>query len=364
MQTWVGRQKEMDQAARILEDAVTGGKNHLVFFVGDYGLGKTMTLLKTVDVAKEKYGPRILSFYTSFISPEKVANPGIYLVFKILRGIIQTKPSLRLKLAPLASRKLAELHPDILNVFRAAFSTKQDASLKQIALDFLCGTIKPNQTQMRLLNINRKIDSLDVSIEYLVALLFLLKQSGICAVVGAMDEVEYLFSLATKSAQPVYLALLRELYDLPSKWGEDWIKNMAGLSLFFAISEDGWRRLLELQQSEQTTGGPITPLRDRSATIFLLKFDRQTSEELIKKRLSLDRVSGKYQRDPLIPFTPDFVDFITDQAEGKPRWIIRFCDHVLDAGLERRVKLLDASFAKSVLIEKGMIGEAETTKSL
>jgi hypothetical protein len=354
MQTWVGRQKEMDEVEHVLKDAVTGGRNHLVFFVGDYGLGKTMTLLRTVDVARELFANKILAFHTSFISPEKVANPGIYLIFKILRGIIQAKPQLRLKLA---SDRLSELHPDIANVFKIAFSRGQDGSLRRTALDFLCGTIKPTQGQMKALNIIRKIDTFDVALEYLVALLFVLKQAGIVAVVGAIDEFEYLFSLATRAAQPIYLALLREIHDLPSKLSAEWVANMSALALFFGVSEDGWRIFLELEETQEARAGPITPLKERITTIFLSRFDRKTSEELVKRRLSLDRTTGKYKADPLIPFTSDFVDFITEKSDGRPKWIIVFSDHVLDAGLEHRVKVLNKNFARRVLTERGLIGE-------
>lgn len=356
--TWVDREQELDLVDKALETARQGKATNLIFVVGDYGLGKTMMLLKILDVARETAGSRVLTFHTNFISPQKISNPGVNIVLKIMRGIVQAKP--KLKLTQPITKKLSQLHPDVLNLFEAAFGGNSDATRKQVALDFLGGALKPSQPQMRNLNIIRKLDTIEVSLEYFVGLLFLLKQSGIEMVVGVMDEFEYLFRLTSKAQQPIYLAVLRELYDMPSKWPPEWFEDSAAMALFFGISDDGQRYFLELGQVEGTTGGPITPLKDRISYIFLRPFDRASTELVIKKRLSLNRITGRYHGNPLIPFTEDYVDYVFKVSEGRPRWIIRDCDHVLDAGLGRKVRVLDARFARSVLQEKGLAGEAES----
>jgi len=85
----------------------------------------------------------------------------------------------------------------------------------------------------------------------------------------------------------------------------------------------------------------------------LLNFDRKNTEKLIKKVLSYNRITGKFEKDPLIPFTKDFVDYIYEITEGLPSAIKVRCAQVLDAGLADKVPLLDRKYAQKVLEERG-----------
>jgi hypothetical protein len=232
------------------------------------------------------------------------------------------------------------------------FSKNEDE--KRIAVPFVRGEITATQRQLKLLEVVRKIDNVDLAKEYLIGILYFLKISGFSTLVVAVDEFEYLFSLVSKSDQSIYLALLRGLYDLPIQVPDKLKNRTANMVLFIGISESGMQRLTELENIEKSTGGPINPLMRRITDKVLLNpLKKDYVRKLIEKRLSLNRVKGMYEKEPLIPFTEDYVDYIYKITGGRPSDIIVRCDHVLDVGLERRISKLTAEFAKEVFKERG-----------
>jgi hypothetical protein len=88
------------------------------------------------------------------------------------------------------------------------------------------------------------------------------------------------------------------------------------------------------------------------AEITLGSFDRESTKSLVENRLRFDRIKGKFEDRPLIPFTEDFVDFIYKKTNGELRDIIYLCSQVLDVGLEKGVTQLDADFAQKALEER------------
>jgi hypothetical protein len=352
LQSWVNREEELKRWAKVLDDSVKNPNiNFLVFIIGDYGMGKTLSLLKIVDEAKKN--KMMYPVYLNFQSEQKPKNPGLDFLQRVFRAI-------DLKLIKVKRDGLSYLQkffPEPATIFGTLFFSN-DSATKQLCLAFLKGEIKPTQTQLKAMKVLRKIDDVEIAKEYLLAILYLLNLSGFSTVVLAIDEFEYLFSLVPKPSQNIYLALLRGLLDLHVQIPEGLQGKIANMVLFIGISEDGWRRLEELEKVETSTGGPIQPLMRRvSDKVTLNLLNKEYSQALIEKRLRLNRVKGVYEKDPLIPFTQDFVDYVFKLTKGRPADIIIRCDHVLDAGLERKVRRLDAEFARGVLKEKGFIYE-------
>jgi len=199
----------------------------------------------------------------------------------------------------------------------------------------------------------RKIESIDVAKEYLAAILSFMRNLGYKSLLLAIDEFEYLFSLVSKTQYSIYLALLRGLYDFPIGLNIESDK-LANMAFFIGVSEDGWSKLQEIEKKEISEGGPTRPLMRRvDLKITLSNFDRKNTEELIKKVLSYNRVAKEFEKDPLIPFTKDFVDYIYELTDGLPSAIKVRCAQVLDAGLADRVPLLTREYAQKVLEERG-----------
>lgn len=317
--------------------------NKLSFIIGDYGMGKTMSLLKIAeDSAKHK---EVFSVYMNFLGEQKPKNPGVDFIGKIFKSVDFEK--IRLP----KSRGVPEgMSAEMKNVYEKIIFGK--GGERALALYFLRGEVNPNKSQMKELGVMRKINNIEVAKEYLIGLLQVLNSSGISILVLVIDEFEYLFSIVPKGSQNIYLAVLRGLYDLPiQRSSEKWITNMA---MFLAVSDDGWRRMQDLENRETSIGGPIQPLMRRVQSKIRLKpFSKEDTEKLIEKRLSLNRTTGVVEKNPLIPFTKDFVDYVFKLSAGKPSDIIFRCDHVLDAGLESMTPKLTANFAKQVFEKRG-----------
>lgn len=352
LDTWVDREEQLKEWRKIISHTVSSTKNYIVLIKGSYGRGKTLSLLKIIDEAK-KYNA-ILPIYLTFKGEQKPKNPGLDFIFRIFKNI-SFEELKRVRSKTELEKAIEDLSADIKEVktiLRKIYLGENDE--QKLALYFLKGEIKPTQSQLKKLEIIRKIEDIDIAKEYLSGVLGFIKGLGFSTLLLAIDEFEYLFSLVPKPQQDIYLALLRGLYDF-SLESKD-VGNIANMALFIAISEDGWRNLKEMEKKEISSGGPIQPLLDRvDAETVLTVFDKHQARELVEKRLRFNRIEGKYEDKPLIPFTEDFVEFLYDKTNGEPRAIITRCSHVLDVGLEKGVSLLDKIFAQKALEERGWI---------
>ena len=143
------------------------------------------------------------------------------------------------------------------------------------------------------------------------------------------------------------------MYDFPVGLGLD-TGEIANMVYFIAVSEDGWTSLKEMEEKEKALGGPTVPLMERvDATITLEVFNQEITRDLIEKRLSYNRIEGKFQDKPLIPFDEKFVEYIYETTRGEPRDILTACSHVLDEGLSEKIPLLTKEFAEKALKEHG-----------
>jgi len=363
---WTNREKEFDDWKNILEKSIQIHKNFIVFIIGSYGRGKTLSLLKIKDEAEKNFKETIFPVYLSFKGEEK-SKPGLDFIFRIFKSINFDKLVRNRNYNEIieAINKIPENFDESKNLLKAIYGwNRKQLSLQKpatkdekakMALYFLRGEIKPTISQLKELGIMRKIDSVDIAKEYLAAILYFMKNLGYKALLLSIDEFEYLFSLVSKSQYSIYLALLRGLYDFPIGLDITSDKDkLANMILFIGISEDGWDKLKEIEKKEISEGGPTRPLMRRvNLETTLLNFDRKNTEELIKKVLSYNRVTKDFEKDPLIPFTKDFVDYIYELTEGLPSAVKVRCAQVLDAGLADRVSLLTREYAQKVLEERG-----------
>jgi len=343
LKSWVNREEQVTKWNDLFKKAINSRPNFLSFIIGDYGMGKTMSLLKIAEDGKEH--KENFPVYLNFLGEQKPRNPGIDFIQKIFKSIDFEKLHIK------KGNKFFTGSPsETKSVYEKILYGEEE--IKKLALYFLRGEVRPNQSQLKKLEIVRKIDDIEVAKEYLTDFLYLLKSSGFSTLLLVIDEFEYLFSLVSKANQSIYLAVLRGLYDLTIQKAQK--DSIANILFFIAVSNDGWRRMQDLEKKETSTGGPIIPLMRRVYSKLTLKaFSKENTEKLIEKRLSLNRVTGELAPEPLIPFTKDFVDYIYKLTGGRPSDIIVRCDHVLDAGQEARVRRLTGNFAKRVFEKRG-----------
>jgi len=367
---WINREEELKKWRKVIKESIKLNKNYIVFIIGSYGRGKTLSLYKLIDEAESH--KEIYPVYLNFKGEEK-SKAGLDFIFRIFRNVnfFKLRNSKTDEEVKYAIENLPETFEEPKNVFNKIYFTENNNSqqklftkktqvqieknklVSRLALSFIRGEIKPTTLQLNQLGIIRKIENIDIAKEYFAALLCFMKNLGYKALLLAVDEFEYLFSLVPKSQHSIYIALLRGLYDFPSGIDIE-PENIANIVFFIAVSEDGWTSLKEMEKREISVGGPTVALLDRIDPPTVLRaFNKVQTRELIIKRLKYNRIAGKFEDKPLIPFTEDFVDFIYEKTRGEPRAIITRCGHVLDAGLAKRVPLLTREFAQEVLKERG-----------
>ena len=350
LKTWVNREEQLEEWTKIIFNAISSTKNYIAFVIGDYGRGKSLSLLKIIDESKKH--KEILPVYLNFKGEEK-SKPGLDFMFRIFKSINfdDTRKDNKKNDLENAIESLPDDLDEAKIILKKIYLGEEE---RKLALYFLRGELKPTQSQLKKLEVLRKIDSVDIAKEYLSGFLGFIKKLGYSTLLLAVDEFEYLFSLVPKTQQSIYLALLRGLYDFPLGVSKK-VNDIANMAFFIATSESsGWYRLEEMGKKEASTGGPIEPLLDRvDAKTILGVFDKEQTRKLIESRLRYNRIKGKYEDKPLIPFTDDFVEFIHEETGGLPRKIIVRCGHVLDVGLAERISLLDKEFARKALEERG-----------
>ena len=277
LKTWVNREEQLEEWTKIIFNAISSTKNYIVFVIGDYGRGKSLSLLKIIDESKKH--KEILPVYLNFKGEEK-SKPGLDFMFRIFKSI--NFDDIRKDINKNDLENAIESLPDDLDetktILKKIYLGEEE---RKLALYFLRGELKPNQTQLKKLEVLRKIDSIDIAKEYLSGFLGFIKKLRYSTLLLAVDEFEYLFSLVPKTQQSIYLALLRGLYDFPLGVSKK-VNDIANMAFFIATSESsGWYRLDEMGKKEAFTGGPIEPLLDRvDAKTILGVFDKKQPRKL------------------------------------------------------------------------------------
>lgn len=368
LQWWTNRDEEISKWNLIVEKALRSSSNYIQFIIGNYGRGKTLSLLKISE--DHDVNPKIFSIFMNLKGEEK-STPGLDLLLRIFRSIdfdrivsnVKTefiKDSINAIPEGFVEVKqilwkiyFGSLKLDQVSLFKDEQLTAKN-TIRELAINFIKGLITPSSSQLKELGVLKKLDKVDVAKEYLSGLLIFLKKIGYSTFIICVDEFEGLFSLVSKNQQSTYIALLRSLYDFPVEPIKK--EETANMVLFIGISEDGWASLQEMEKKESIVGGPTMPLLERiEPPIVLTIFTPEQTEILIEKRLAYNRIEGKFQDQPLIPFTEDFVKYIFEITNGEPRKILVLTSHVLDEGLIHKAQKLDKSFAEKVLIEKGLV---------
>ncbi|MBA7716234.1 hypothetical protein ES703_125302 [subsurface metagenome] len=81
LEWWIDREEELNIWENIIKESVALNKNYIVFIIGSYGRGKTLSLLKVIDEA-ERY-KEIYPIYLNFKGEEK-SKPGLDFISEFL----------------------------------------------------------------------------------------------------------------------------------------------------------------------------------------------------------------------------------------------------------------------------------------
>ncbi len=345
-----GRSKEKKSWEKIVNQRVGQRGNSFNFIVGDYGMGKSFSLYKIYEQTK-KNNQKILPIFFTLLPEDTVRKFGLDFVQRIFsRFELKEIKSILSPVKKNALELLTSLFPEPGKVFSLVKKGNE------LAYIFLRGDRNLTIKEMKELGIIRRLDSTDRAKEYLLSFLYLIKAAGRDTLLLAIDEVEYIFSQMKGSKISLALNTLRGIYDLQQSSPKAIeMGAVANMIFFFGISEDGWRRLNELQRRERSQGGPIQPFMDRKGDVITLDpLNQKETKELIELRLKYDRIQGALKNKPLIPFVDDFVTYVYKLTKGRPRTIVDRCDKVLLEGLEQKAQLITVNFAKKVYESYGL----------
>jgi hypothetical protein len=341
-----GHEKEKAQWSQIVQTKRGQLGNSLNFIVGDYGLGKTFSLYSIY--AQFRGDPGLLVRYVKLLREDTVSRFGVDFIQRIFRAVGSEYMQARLKPEPL--REIRRLFPEPSNVFTRILDGNP------LARVFLNGEVSLSRSEMHSLGVMRKLDKTEVAKEYLLVFLVLLRYCGVESLILTVDETEYVFSQMSEAKLGNVFNTLRDFYDLPqSLQASELGMPLSNMILFLAISASGWDNLTKLERREQAKGGPVQPLLSRrDAVIMLNPLNEDESEQLIESRLRYNRVKGKFEDQPLIPYSPDIPQYVYRLTRGNPRDIIKTCEYILSDGLQQRVPLLTIEFSKRVLESRGL----------
>jgi len=340
-----GRLSEKSAWTEAIESRRGSPANAIHFIVGDFGSGKTLSLHKITQQYTDD--PEILAIFMKMLPEDKVSKFGVDFIRRIFRGVhIEVFKQFDLQ----DIEALRQVYPEPARIFSRIVLGDDEARL------FLQGEVSPTAAQLSKLGVRRKIDRTDIAKEYLLGFLFLVKNTGIRTLLLAVDEVEYVFSQMRGANISLVFNTLRDFYDLlDSPAARQLPSRPANIVFFLGISSGGWNRLKDLSRREQTEGGALQALMSRfSKVIELSSLNEDETRQLIELRLRRNRVTGKYEDRPLIPYDKSFVEYVSGLSLGNPREIVKYCDYALEEGLKVKAELLDRDFARQAFIAHGL----------
>jgi len=344
-----GRKEAKEIWTAVVERRKGQEGNSLNFIVGDYGLGKSFTLYK---IQKQLRSDRtLLPLYLKFLPEDPIQRFGLDFIQRIFREL---PASLTTRKVPTrAFDRLARWDPAVGTVLAKFFQGDE------LAQAYLGGERQLTARELQELGTRRKMASTEAAKDFLLGLLYIVRNLRIVTVVFLIDEVEYVFSQMRGARIANVFNTLRDLYDLPqAPKALDFGERLANVIFFFGISQAGWQRLNELERREQREGGPIQPLLDRREEVIELQaLNESEARELIELRLRYNRTKGTVAGRPLIPYTEDFVKYVYRLTRGNPRHVVERCDLVLEDGLRAQINELNEAFARESLASHGLATE-------
>lgn len=342
---WASRYKLKLRLKDVIKRIIRSRKSECVIINGDYGSGKSHTLLYfNENINNGEFGEDIISIY--------VKNPGrglmdfyrylisalgfsrISVFAKELIGMTLSKrlrhinsKSKYVNYAETLKKYTKIFSPEFLSdkIARAHFLSHNFASAltflglelhPEVAWKWLTGT-RLGPHEMRKIDVMDSLVTTEHIEEAICSIINLLHECKYKVTFIMLDEVEDLLNIKDEAARAEYLRSIRRIIDY----------NPTGLGLFFACTEDGWREILLNYQ----------PLASRLARgnfmqLFNLTFDE--TKQFIIDYLSPYRVRNATPAE--FPFEEASLKLIHEYSSGIPREIVKACalsiEHAFNKG--------------------------------
>lgn len=345
-----GRAAEWDKIKWILNKFLTERGSKTVLILGDYGYGKTFMLEKIIQgFIKNEFKKSNKSLVASIrlAESEPEAKIGLSFVSKIFsefgfKKLVQIAKKI-------GDPNKNEISSDLINVLQALKEEKYSA------FEWLMGESLSASDRTEI-GIKKILSRSSQALRILYDFQKVLKTAGYDNLVVLIDEFEYVVNVYTEKQVTTILHTFKEIYDEFIRVSTKKPNSIVNLIFIIAMTPKGWDFLVETEAklSKKTGGGGITPwmerIRPEEYTVPLGPLGKTGVTELIKDRITAKRLGYKrppYQTFPFIH--PGFFDYLYDISDGIPRFVLRYCDLVIDHALKDEIKEIDANYAKKVL---------------
>lgn len=348
--TMRGRDKEWKNTKKILDKFLTEGGSKTLLILGDYGYGKTFMLEKIVqgfnagDFEKSKKSI-VASIRLAESEPE--ARIGLSFVTKIFYDIGSKNLEKIAKNAKNISK--IEISSDMLNIIESLKKEKLNA------YEWLSGE-SLSQSEKNNIGVKKILSKSSQALKILSDFQKVIRAAGFDNLVILLDEFEYIVNVYSEKQVTTILHTFKEIYDEFIRVNTKKPGSMANLIFIIAMTPKGWDVLVETEArlSKKTGGGGITPwmerIRPEDFTVDLRPLGESATNELIKDRIKKKRLDYKKPPYETFPFIhPEFFNVIYKASEGNPRYILRFCDLVLEYALDEEVKEITGKYAQKIL---------------
>lgn len=352
-----GRDKEWAQLKKTINKFLTERGSKTVLILGDYGYGKTFILEKIIGgFNKNEFEKSSKSIVASIriAESEPEAKIGLSFVAKIFFEIGFNRLAKIAKKIP--DLRKAEISSEFINILKAL---KND---KYSAFEWMIGEYL-SPPEKKEIGIKKILSKSSQALKMLYDFQKALKLAGYDNLVVLIDEFEYVVNVYSEKQVTTILHTFKEIYDEYIRVTTKKPDSICNLIFIIAMTPKGWSYLVETEAKliKKTGGGGITPWMERikpeEYTIHLGPLSKSGVTSLIEDRIERKRLD--YQKPPYktFPFIhPEFFDYIYEVSEGIPRWVLRYCDLVMDYALEEEVKEINSKFAKRILQQFPTLG--------
>lgn len=349
----VDRKPVMRKIGRYITRYVDAGAPGIVALLGDYGIGKTFTLLNIGKKLREEtlldHGTaEVFPVYMKALPPGSLAKYNLYIYQSVVKGLGKSTFLSMLKEAQTLSdeesigipRILQSIDSDLANPF-----VRMDSHLRDVSWNYLCA--RPiSAAESKKLKVRARIDSEQKAQSMLLEILKLLALFDRHGIVLLIDEWEYVFTATGARRQVQLHNSFKEIYDRIQEakvLGE----SIAPVVFLFACTPSAWEKSIESLIRDVGPGG-IEPFWQRISDRYILPpFGKTETKQLVEARLEARRTAKAKSR--LYPFSKQSVEVVHEYAQGVPRRILKRCAFLLEEALIHDRDSIDPAFAEMEL---------------
>jgi len=346
-----GRQEFLNRLTQTIKDFVGAQANRGFMLIGDYGMGKTFTLMKFEQAIITEQP--ILAFRLPLLPSDPAPRFGV----DFIRRIYATLGKKRLiELCQNSSLDFLDSVDGFIGQILSNLKSASNSDVVELSYDYLTSGQSLTRSELTQIKVRRLLTTTTAAFESFFGLMCLAKSNQKLSLLILVDEMEYLFTEKTSAKAAEVINNLRGLLDL---YGEKVARGFSSdifsnVIFLYALSDDGFDRLQAYEKRRQSSsGGGWRPFLDRinpGHRFFLEPLNREETENLIELRMSIDPLRHRRPpQPPFIPYTKDFIDYIYEITVGKPRDVVDYCGIVISEGLRKGIARIDKEFARNIL---------------